>query len=36
MAQHAQIDEAGLNKAKEYNAQRYYFQGIGRYAPDQA
>jgi glutathione S-transferase len=36
MAQHAQIDEAGLNKAREYNAQRYYFQGIGRYAPDQA
>src|SRR5882757_5080624 len=36
MAQHAQIDEAGLNKAKEHNAQRYYFQGIGRYAPDQA
>ena len=36
MAQHAQIDEAGLNKAKEYNAQRYYFQGIGRYTPEQA
>ena len=36
MAQHTQIDEAGLNKAKEYNAQRYYFQGIGRYAPDHA
>ena len=36
MTQHPQIDEAGLNKAREYNAQRYYFQGIGRYAPDQA
>ena len=36
MAEHAQIDEAGLNKAKEYNAQRYYFQGMGRYTPDQA
>ena len=36
MAQHAQIDAAGLNKAKEYNAQRYYFQGIGRYTPEQA
>ncbi len=36
MAQHARIDEAGLNKAKEYNAQRYYYQGIGRYAPEQA
>jgi glutathione S-transferase len=36
MAQHAQIDEAGMNKARDYNAQRYHFQGIGRYAPDQA
>ncbi len=36
IAQHPQIDEAGLNKAREYNAQRYYFQGIGRYEPDQA
>jgi glutathione S-transferase len=36
MAQHAQIDAAGLNKAREYNAQRYYYQGIGRYTPDQA
>jgi glutathione S-transferase len=25
-----------LDKAREYNAQRYYFQGIGRYAPDAA
>src|SRR2546423_15554529 len=36
MAQHAQIDAAGLNKAKDYNAQRYHFQGIGRYTPEQA
>jgi glutathione S-transferase len=36
MAQHARIDEAGMNKAREYNAQRYHFQGIGRYRPDQA
>jgi glutathione S-transferase len=36
MAQHERIDEAGMNKAKEYNAQRYHFQGIGRYPPDQA
>jgi len=36
MAQHSRIDAAGLDKAREYNAQRYYFQGIGRYAPDQA
>jgi hypothetical protein len=36
MAQHARIDAAGLNKAKEYNAQRYFYQGIGRYTPEQA
>jgi glutathione S-transferase len=36
IAQHAQIDAAGLEKAKEYNAQRYFYQGIGRYAPDEA
>jgi glutathione S-transferase len=36
MAQHSRVDAAGLENAKEYNAQRYYFQGIGRYAPDAA
>jgi glutathione S-transferase len=36
MAQHPQIDAAGLNKAKEYNAQRYFYQGIGRYTPELA
>ena len=36
MAQHKQIDAAGLDKARDYNAQRYYYQGIGRYTPDQA
>ena len=36
MAQHAQIDATGMNKARDYNAQRYHFHGIGRYAPDQA
>jgi glutathione S-transferase len=36
MAQHARIDAAGLNKAKEHNAQRYFYQGIGRYTPEQA
>jgi len=36
MAQHSRIDAAGLDRAREYNAQRYHFQGIGRYAPDQA
>jgi glutathione S-transferase len=36
MAQHPQLDASGLDKARDYNAQRYYFQGIGRYTPDQA
>jgi glutathione S-transferase len=36
MAQHSRIDAAGLDKARDYNAQRYFFRGIGRYAPDQA
>ena len=36
IAQHAQIDAAGLEKAKAYNAQRYFYQGIGRYTPDEA
>jgi glutathione S-transferase len=35
MAQHPQLDAAGLDKARDYNAQRYYYQGIGRYTPDQ-
>src|SRR5262245_18663758 len=32
--EHPNFTEEGLLKAKEYNAQRYYFQGIGRYEPD--
>jgi glutathione S-transferase len=32
----ASVTEEGLLKAKEFNAQRYYYQGIGRYAPDAA
>jgi hypothetical protein len=36
IAQHPQLDAAGLDTAREYNAQRYYYQGIGRYTPDQA
>lgn len=36
MAQHPQVDAEGLEKAKAYNAQRYYYQGIGRYTPGQA
>src|SRR6185312_9423784 len=36
IAQHPQLDAAGLEKARAYNAQRYYYQGIGRYTPEQA
>jgi len=36
IAQHKQIDAAGFEKAKAYNAQRYHYQGIGRYTPEQA
>src|SRR3954468_7334824 len=36
IAQHRQIDADGFEKAKAYNAQRYHYQGIGRYTPDQA
>jgi glutathione S-transferase len=34
--EHPSLTEAGLMKAKEFNAQRYYYQGIGRYAPPAA
>ena len=30
------LTDEGLMKAKEFNAQRYYYQGIGRYEPDAA
>lgn len=36
IAQHRQIDADGFEKAKAYNAQRYHYQGIGRYSPEQA
>jgi len=36
MEQHAQIGVDGLNKARDYNAERYFYQGIGRYPRDQA
>jgi glutathione S-transferase len=36
LREHSSLTEAGLVKAREFNAQRYYFQGIGRYAPDAA
>jgi glutathione S-transferase len=36
LSEHPSLTEAGLRKAQEFNFQRYYFQGIGRYAPDAA
>ena len=34
--QHPSLTVAGLEQARVYNAQRYHFQGIGRYAPEAA
>jgi glutathione S-transferase len=34
--EHPNLTDDGLLKAKEYNAQRYYYQGIGRFEPDAA
>src|SRR5262244_328920 len=36
LREHPSLTEAGLQKAREFNFQRYHFQGIGRYAPEQA
>ena len=36
MHEHPSLTEEGLAKAREFNFQRYHFQGIGRYAPDAA
>jgi len=36
MRTHPSLTAEGLDKARAYNAQRYYFLGIGRYAPDAA
>ena len=33
LREHPSLTEAGLNKAQEFNFQRYHFQGIGRYPP---
>ena len=30
---HPTLTEEGMGKAQEYNSQRYYYQGIGRFAP---
>jgi hypothetical protein len=34
--EHPVLTDEALHGAKEFNAQRYYFQGIGRYAPPEA
>jgi glutathione S-transferase len=34
--EHPQLSDEGLTTAKEFNAKRYYFQGIGRFDPDAA
>jgi Glutathione S-transferase, C-terminal domain len=34
--EHPILTEEALRKAKEFNSQRYYYQGIGRYAPSAA
>ncbi len=34
--EHPSLTDEGLSKAQAFNAQRYYYQGIGRYEPDAA
>ena len=34
--EHPQLSDEGLMTAKEFNAKRYYYQGIGRFDPDAA
>ena len=34
--QHPSLTEEGLGKARDYNSKRYYYQGIGRFAPPAA
>jgi len=36
MREHPELTEEGMGKAREFNFQRYHFQGIGRYAPEGA
>ncbi len=36
LREHPSLTEGGLLKAKAFNAQRYHYQGIGRYEPDAA
>jgi hypothetical protein len=34
--EHPSLTDAGLLKAREFNFQRYHYQGIGRYEPEAA
>jgi glutathione S-transferase len=34
--QHPSLAEAELRRAREFNSQRYFYQGIGRYSPTAA
>jgi glutathione S-transferase len=36
LREHPELTEEGLKKAQDYNWQRYFYQGIGRYEPDEA
>src|SRR6202023_4012914 len=36
LREHPTLTEEGLAKAQSFNAQRYHYQGIGRYDPDAA
>jgi glutathione S-transferase len=36
LREHPNLTEEGLAKAREYNFQRYYYQGVGRYEPEAA
>src|SRR5262249_52663942 len=36
LREHPSVTREGLIKAREFNAQRYYYQGIGRFDPDAA
>jgi glutathione S-transferase len=36
MREHPNLTREGLENAREFNFQRYHYQGIGRYAPDDA
>lgn len=36
MREHVSLSDEGLANAREFNFQRYHFQGVGRYEPDAA